>query len=214
MLKSKFIDLLKLRLGSREDSDMDALIMAEAGQVQDELEAGDFIPWFLYGTQDITTIAGTQAVTLPTGFINFFNWDEDPVLLLDDGDGNLSALEMNGLTRLQLNYGVEADMPERFAQVTDEVLLFPTPDDVYSLTVNGFFKDTAFDAVAMSAQNQWLTHAGDWLLAVTGGRIARYIKDSGAAAAFGLDAQAAYSRVKLRHQVWEMNARDRLIIGA
>lgn len=213
MIKSKMIDLLKLRLGSREDSDMDALITAEAGQVQIELEQGPFQPWFLYQEKTVATVAGTRTVTMPEGFLGFNPDDDDySVTYLTDA-GVYQPIIVDTKDRLENFYGVDAGPPAHYMMPKETLYLFPLPDAVYTLRLSGFYSDTPFDEVADDEENEWLRLAGDWLLAKTGARIARYIKDKDASAAFMLDEQSAYNRVYTRHTIWLEASRNRILGG-
>jgi len=190
---------------------MDALIVAEAEQVQTELEQGAFQPWFLYGVHNVSTVALQRTVPLPSGFISFLDNEDDSAILYIDGDGNEEFLYRDGQKILKANYGAGLGTPKHFSLLGDALEIFPLPDAVYSLQVNGYFADTSFTDVASAAENLWLKYAGDWLLGVTGARIARYIKDDKAAAVFAGDALVGAQRIHAKHIAWEETARDRIM---
>jgi hypothetical protein len=213
MIKSKFIDLLKLRLGSREDSDMDALIVAEAGQVQIELEEGQFQPWFLYAEDTIATIASARTVDLPATFIAFNPEDTEYAVSYLTAEGNYQPIIAEDRGRLENYYGIDEGTPTHFVVDVEMLSIYPIPDAVYTLRLFGFFSDENFDVLDLGEENKWLKNAGDWLLAKTGARIARYIKDKDAAAAFAADEQLAFNRVYTRHVAWMESVQSRTMGG-
>lgn len=213
MIKSKFIDLLKLRLGSREDSDMDALITAEAGQVQIELEQGQFQPWFLYAEEAMATVASVRTADLPPTFLAFNPEDTDYAVSYLTPEGTYQPILVEDRGRLENYYGIEEGTPTHFVVDAEALSVYPIPDAAYVFRIFGFFSDENFDALDLGEENKWLKNAGDWLLAKTGARIARYIKDKDAAAAFAADEQLAFNRVYTRHVAWMESIQSRTMGG-
>lgn len=194
MVKSKLVDLIKMRLGNRTDTEIVVRINAELDMAQYELERfGLFTPWFLLST-DVTlnTVAGTASVSIPSDMLQEY----------EEG-----ALFYNGLPLRKhdpdylavLYQGVGQAAPQMYALVNDDFVLYPTPDQVYNLTMKYYQADTIPSGLADSGENQWLRHAADWLLAKAGKAVARYIKDADAVQKFAEDEGAAEKRVYTVH---------------
>lgn len=194
MLKSKVVELLKMRLGNRTDTDIDLRIDAELDAAQYELERfGVFTPWFLLNTPvSISTVAGVATVNVPTDMLQEY----DEGALYYDG---LPLVKHDEDYLAERFHNASPGQPLAYALVNDTFTLYPVPDAVYTLTLRYYQTDTVPSAVASNAENKWLKHAADWLLAKTGMALARFIKDAEALARFTEDEDKASKRVYLQH---------------
>ncbi len=194
MIKSKVVELIKMRLGNRTDTGIDARIDAEMDAAQYELERfGVFTPWFLLSeTASYTTAPGEARVPIPADMLQEY----------EEG-----ALFYNGLPLVKHDqdylserfYNAEPGAPSAYALVGEYFVLYPVPDDAYAISQKYYQMDTVPSALGDSDENSWLKHAADWLLAKTGMAIARFIKDAEALARFTEDEDTASKRVYLQH---------------
>lgn len=194
MIKSKVVDLIKMRLGNRTDTDIDARIDQELDAAQYELERfGVFTPWFLLGENaTYTTTADERRVPIPTDMLQEY----------EEG-----ALYYNGLPLVKHDsdylserfYNAEPGEPKAYALVNDYFELYPMPADAYQINMKYYRVDTVPSAVAADAQNRWLKNAADWLMAKAGLAVARFIKDADAQTLFAADEDKASKRVYLIH---------------
>lgn len=194
MIKSKVIDLIKMRLGNRTDADIDTRINAELDAAQYELERfGVFTPWFLLSeTASYTTTALEPRVPIPTDMLQEY----------EEG-----ALFYNGLPLIKhdLDYLSERfenalpGAPRAYALSGEYFLLFPSPDDAYVLSMKYYQEEPVPSDLAVDAENAWLRNAADWLMAKAGTNVARFIKDSEAMQMFMQDEDKASKRIYLMH---------------
>lgn len=197
MIKSTFLTLLKLRLGSRTDTDLDTLIPLEADQAQFELEHTGEPPWFLLSLgASMTMTASTRTVPWPDNFLAEY---EDGGCWLTDSDGNLVELDKGDYDRSLAYYGEEEGQPVGYSTVGTTMQLFPIPDAVYPLSVDCFLADALFSATASGSANAWLSYAADVLLAKTGVRVALFIRDVELVQVFAGELIAATKRMETEH---------------
>ena len=193
MIKSKVVDLIKMRLGNRTDPGIDTRIGAELDMAQYVMERfGDFTPWFLLSeTARYTTTPGESRVPVPTDMLQEY---EEGALFYDG-----EALTKYDYDALVEKYGVAEGEPEAYALVDDYFIVFPVPDDFYQLSMKYYQEQAAPSTLADGDTSVWLKNAADWLLAKAGAAAARFIKDAEAVALFTADEQAAAARVYKVH---------------
>jgi hypothetical protein len=193
MIKSKAIDLIKMRLGNRTDTGIDARIDAEMDMAQYQLErSGDFTPWFLLSeTARYTTTPGESRVPIPTDMLQEY---EEGALFYDG-----RPLKKYDYDALSVAYRNVTGAPEAYALVDDYFLIFPAPDDYYEISMKYYQEDTAPSDLLSSGENKWLRNAAHWLIAATGSAVARFIKDAEAVALFAADEQKAATAVYKQH---------------
>lgn len=207
MLKSQIIALIKLRLGSRTDSDLDALIEAEMDLTQMQLEHDSTLgdPWFLE-TQSTarSTSTGVATLALPTGYLGELE------------EGGIWIIESSGTTPLKRNRaeklrdyfsGYENTQPTAYA-IAKVINFFPTPDAAYSLLEIYKGSDIVPSAMAVGDTNNWMTEAPDLMIASVGMQVAKYVKDLEAYQAFAADEAVARARVKKAITARENEGRD------
>lgn len=194
MIKSKLVELIKMRLGNRTDTGIDARIDTELDAAQYELERfGVFTPWFLLSeTATYTTAAGESRVPIPADMLQEY----------EEG-----ALYYDGLplTKHDQDYLSEfyheslPGAPRAYALVGNYFVLYPVPDASYEISMKYYRADAVPSAVSVDAENLWMVYAADWLWSKTGQAIARFIKDPDAQQRFTEDESAASKRVYLQH---------------
>lgn len=197
MIKSTFLTLLKLRLGSRTDTDLDTLISLEADQAQFELEHSAEIPWFLLSLgEPFTLSAGSRTSAWPAGFLAEFM---DGGIWVTDSDGNSTLLDKGDYDESLAYWGSETGLPVGYSSAGTNIQLFPIPDDSYSATVDCFLADTLFSATQSVSENLWLEYAPDVLLAKTGMRVASFIRDIDLVQVFADEYTLALKRMETEH---------------
>lgn len=210
MTKQEAIDLIKARLGSREDSDLDALVAAELALSQSSLEASPPYYWFCEKedvNRQVTALVPTIAV--PSGFIIEI---EERVLEVSADNITFVPLTKMTLDDLRAKYaGAAAGQPFNYAMKNNKIYFGPTPDIEYYIRQDYHGRDTAITALGAGATNLWLTEAGDLLTAHAGLAVATWIKDSNASSAFGAMLQIAKQRVDTLHTAREEVNQSRMM---
>lgn len=194
MLLSEAITLLKFRLGSRTDADLNTTIPIEMGQAQTELEHSGEPPWFLLSDDTLlNTVAADRKLSVPLDFL--LEADED-CLWVQDTAGNFSPLEKGELDASLLYWGATQGLPSGYALAGQYFQLFPIPDQVYTIRMKYYAADTSPATMATTATNLWLTWAADLLLARTGRRMATYLRDTELAQVFLAEESQAVERLR------------------
>lgn len=194
MIKSTVVELIKMRLGNRTDTDIDTRIDSELDMAQYELEQfGLFTPWFLLSdTTTLNTVVGNPQVAVPTDMLQEY---EEGALFYD----GLPLAKHDEDYLSQRFFEAENGPPQAYALSGEYFVLYPTPDAVYPLTMKYYQKDAVPSSLAAGDENLWLKHAADWLLAKTGAAIARFIKDAEAQKLFAEDEKKASDRLYTKH---------------
>lgn len=135
---------------------------------QTTLEKSPTKPWFLESAPTpLVSVAETELITLPTGFICEM---EDQDLLFTDEDYIDEALIKEDYNKLKRYYkGSEPGVPEYYALLHESIALFPTPDIVYNFSWRFYKADTA---LTTNVENNWLKEVPLLLLGSTGIMIA------------------------------------------
>ncbi len=202
MILSTALSMLKFRLGSRTDADLDTLIPIEMDQAQFEFERSGQPPWFLL-TEDenLETVVGERRLPVPEDFL--LETEDDALWLISPETGEPQQLDKGELDASTAYWGLTEGTPTGYALVGKYFHLFPTPDAVYSIRLKYYAADAKPTAMAAGDTNLWLTYASDLLLARTGRRMAMYLRDSELAQLFAADEQTAAARL-----LTEQTARD------
>jgi len=194
MLLSAALTLLKFRLGSRTDADLDVLIPLEMDQTQFELERGGEPPWFLLSSETtLTTVAATREVAVPADFL--LEADDDSLRYID-ANGGVTELEKGEYDASILYWGDTQGAPAGYTLTGQEFQIFPLPDAAYTLKLRYFAQDTLPSTMAVGATNLWLTWAPDLLMARTGRRLASYLRDTELLAVFAQEEILAQTRLR------------------
>lgn len=193
MIKSKVVDLIKMRLGNRTDPGIDTRINTELDMAQYTLERfGDFTPWFLLSeTATYTMTVSEPRVPIPTDMLQEY---EEGALFYDNKP--LTKYDYDALVN---KYGVSEGTPEAYALVDDYFIIFPIPNAAFVLGMKYYQEQAAPSTLADGDTSAWLKNAADWLLAKAGTAVARFIKDAEATALFTADEQTAAARVYKVH---------------
>lgn len=177
MNRGEIIETVLARIGRSEGN---AYLLGRAAveikTVQNRLEGGAFMPWFLLsGVQDLTTTANTRELALPTGFLR--EYEDYPLYRYDaSAEDPYIRLNKDEFDVLETRYeGEEAGIPLAYALVGEELHFFPTPDDAYPLKWNYFEKKAVL--VGDDSENAWTENAEDLLIAELGLVMARYRVD-------------------------------------
>lgn len=193
MIKSKIINIIKTRLGNRTDPGIDDLIANELELAQFQLENDpDFTPWFLL-TENATyqMEPAEQRVPIPTDMIQEY---EEGALFY----GN-TPLKKRDYDLLVEFFKDSTGLPQAYSLVNDYFVVFPIPDQNYEIRMTYYAKDSRITSLGDNDENQWLIYAPDWVVALAGAPVARYIKDAEAASMFIADAAVAKQRVYKIH---------------
>lgn len=210
MTKQEAIDLVKLRLGSRDDADLDALIVAELVSSQAELEGAAPYPWFCVTENASTNTAVNEPrVALPTDFVI----ENDELLLELSTDGGVTyptILEKASYDAIRAKYGDTPGIPKVYSLVGTYFILGPVPDAAYKIRMKYQGRDTTISALAAGATNLWLTNYADYLVNHVGMAVASWVKDQTALKVFSDRFTQARNRVIILETARDEANRDRM----
>lgn len=184
MTKQEAIDLIKLRLGSRDDSDLDALIAAELQSSQEELEVTAPYPWFCISENSTAeTVAGEPRVALPTDFV--VETDEARFELSTDGGTTFAKPLVKGsYDAIRATYGDTPGEPEAYTIIGTRFVLGPVPDAAYKIRMIYQGRDVAMSTLAAGNTNRWLSIVPQYLVNMAGMAVASWVKDTNALQVF------------------------------
>lgn len=212
MMRDAAIAILRGRLARYTGTDLDTIIISEMQLKQEELEGGDFWPWFLLSSeQSFGTMADDPTVALPTNPRFIIEWEEGALWRYDaSAEESYREIGKNDYDHLRALYPGTGE-PKGY-DIQGEFLWFaPTPDANYQYRWHYFARDAV---LTTDIENQWLLHAPDWMIAATGRRIAaQVVKDQELAAEFAKDEAAAKIRV-LKLDTARKEAQKRRIMGS
>lgn len=163
------VDLVAYRLGNR--TDLDARIKAEMGNIQEfTLERAPLLPWFqLSEDASASTVAGESRISVPADFIR--ECEESAMWVYDSSaDQPWKELEKTDLDKIRRSLGYTIDLtgkPEVYALEGGYYRLAPTPDAVYTLYHRYYKSDDNARDLTGTQTNNWLTYAGDLVVAET-----------------------------------------------
>ena len=182
MTRDEAVSLMLEQLGFRTDLSSNCITHLKLAQIQ--LEKGPTKPWFLISAQlSLATIAGTETVAVPTGFIQ--EYDQATLKYVpDDSEGLADEVDLVKGTYdvLRVNFReVESGAPQAYALMNGNFHIFPLPDAVYSLKLIQYTKDTVLDT---NIENAWLRESPKLLIGAAGKELAAALRDSAAMATF------------------------------
>ena len=169
MTGGQILDIVMLRL-VRSDSALRAGLLLELNMlIHGRLEAGQLLPWFLYlEDTSASTVANTETVAFPTGFIRFDDGMEkgglfynDTSITLPDPWVPLTRGQGNDIKALYADNTYAA--PEMYDLQVGQFLLRPIPDAIYPLKVAGMFASA--NVTDDGNTTLWTIHAADLLVA-------------------------------------------------
>lgn len=108
------------------------------------------LPWFNFQpTATVTTVAGERTVDLPTGFVDFD--DDFPVTVTVEGHVKM----VERLDYHEAAATVTEGAPEAFVLGGGQMLLYPLPDDAYTLTVPCYTRSALYSDVPLTTTDGW-----------------------------------------------------------
>jgi hypothetical protein len=167
---------------------------------QNDLQLMGSLPWFLLVTASESLSSGDNTLAVPDGFLREAD-DIHPMWYYSDSDSDWRPVPKEDYDILRDNKDfVTPGEPKFYALVGNNRIIFPTPDAAYSVTTVYY---TADQVLSSNIKNQWTTYASGLLMAETGYREARVLRDYEAANMFKMDRDEA-----LRQLVIANAARD------
>lgn len=157
MTRDEAVAMIKLQLGYRTTGDADIVTCLKLAQTT--LEGAPVKPWFLVSEDAAsTTTAGEPRLAVPEDFLEEL---EEAVLryipdTLTDGEVDLKKDDYDVLRKNFFDPATgttETGPPEAYALVGEYFIIFPTPDDVYTIKQIYLQQDTVLDS---NVENQWL----------------------------------------------------------
>lgn len=199
MTPDEMVTFIKARMRNSNDSSLDSLIIAAATVVQERLQQKPELPWFLEvdtnaASSNLTTVADTETVALPNGFLRFNEEVDTPVFLQDSAeDDPWTPLVRDDYAVIKQKY-TGTGQPGYFDLIGTNLYLRKIPDAVYTLRL--LYTTTVAAITAGGSANLWLTYASDWIMAETGWLVASsMVVMPDVANQFRLEAAAAERRV-------------------
>lgn len=197
--KADFIKLLKKRLANNQDPSLDADIVSEMDFVQRNiLEQLPFNPHFLISEEFKTdTVKGERRVPVQDTFLKevygaaLWIYEGDAVL----DEDKWTKLRKGDIGELRNRYP-GSGKPLSYDLQGDYYLLFPTPDDAYSLRIYIYQQEALPSSLDDTGENEWMIHATDLFLGEVGFIIAdQYLQSDRMAAKFFRQANMARQRL-------------------
>lgn len=139
-------------------------------QAQIALETSDFDPWFLQASAPLATTAGLRTVALPSNFMREI--EGDPLLYVDS-NGNEKELEKDEPWSALPQYTGTGE-PKVYYLRGDNIVILPTPDAVFNLTLPYVAKDAV---LGTNLENRWLKDGTFWLIGAAGAMRAHDLRD-------------------------------------
>jgi hypothetical protein len=186
MTRDEAVEEIKQGLSYRRDGDDE--IVTALQRAQGLLERpGRTLPYFLIEENaTLVTVAGTQTVALPTGFIK----EVDGFGLRYSYDGSVSPnvkfLKKSSDSQIRAYYTDESGTvieggPDQYILLKESIRIYPIPDAVYTLYWD-FYKEA--DSLTTNIENAWLEHNPDILIGLAGQRVAARKRDQAAVGLF------------------------------
>ena len=166
MTRDEGVAIIKEQLAFKTTLDSNIVTLMQLAQTT--LERSPPRPWFLESpVTSLVSVADNELIALPTGFIT--EMDEHPLFYVDS-DGFKHALPKDDYATLAQTFKeVEADEPQAYALLHENIAIFPTPDAVYDFSWRFYKADTVLDT---NVENNWLKEVPLLLLGSTGQLIA------------------------------------------
>lgn len=209
MNRTEIVNLVLGRCGRREgDTYLQTQAKSELGLIQDRLELGAFMPWFLLSDEtDLSSTANTRAMDLPASFLREY---EDYKLFRYDAAADRPYISMNKdeYDYLQSRYGEsEAGIPLEYSLSGEQFDLFPTPDAAYPFKWRFFEKQDALSDSVL--ENGWTRNAAGLLVAELGTVMAGlYLQNKGLLAAFTTEVLREHARLLAFDEARKQALRD------
>jgi hypothetical protein len=179
MNRTQIISLVLARLGRQEgNSYLTAQAELELTLIQETLEGGAFLPWFLLSDEtELTYTANNRSVSLSAGFLR--EYEDFPLYHYDSTqDDAYTKLEKDEFDYLEGRYGENATgtVPKEYSLQGDQYQLFPTPTESGVLRYKCYEREAELTDSVLT--NAWTANAPDLLVAELGTVMAGYMKDA------------------------------------
>lgn len=157
---------------------MDARIVLRMQEAQRYLEQGKTLPWFLIEEDDTLTLAeGENSVALPEDFLR--ETDEGLMRYTPTGYTYPTYVKRRDFDDSMDAYSDVAPAgPKVYVVRKASLYFFPSADRAYTLTWSYYKRGALLSAG--DTENEWLEFAPEVLIAETGKRMARDLRDAGA----------------------------------
>lgn len=172
MTPSEMIDNLASMLGEI-GTILDSQSLVELKLAQIQAERGPVLPWFLVTPQTASTIADTEALALPPGFLRAV---EGGHLFVTSSSGKKTRLRRKDYDYLTSQYSSsDTGQPKYYAILGSQIYLFPTPDAAYTISYVSYIADEVL--TADGSANNWSTYYPDLLMGIAGLRLTEHQKE-------------------------------------
>jgi len=208
MTGQQALDRIMARCGNRTSQVLRANALAEMAMIQENLELGQLLPWWLIANdQALGVVANARTVATPTGFIREI--DEQAWRLFDSGvEHELVKKDYKELNTLW-GSAATASLPQNYALLGGLFYVFPIPTADLSGSMS-FYKKQPAPTDDAAATDAWLVNAPDLLIGETGVVIAsQYLKDTELAGIFAALQTKAWMRINFENTARAEANRDR-----
>lgn len=180
MTRDELVARIKEQLGFRTDKDAEIVEAIKIAQQQLEMEPE--LPEFLITERaSINLTAGEERIQLPEDFLLEV---EKSALWITDTDGIEHQLVKDDMDFLRGKFAGSAQaLPEYYAIDSLYFRMFPTPDQVYTITMSYYAADTVLSS---NVENKWLKNYPLLVGGIAGQIIAGALRDREAFATFQL----------------------------
>jgi hypothetical protein len=170
MFRDEAVTVVEGRLGQR--TGQSALIITEMKAAQAKLEEGELLPWFLKKI-DTTSYVGSAALdAVPADFIRE-DEEEEAWIQVNSVWGPLKRDYYSRLAH-DSDLGSGTGTPTHYALYGDTLYWFKAPDKAYS---RKFFYYAQDAVLSTNIENKWLRRASGLLIADTGLRVAKILRE-------------------------------------
>lgn len=197
------VSAIKGQLKNWTSTAIDTWCINELNAAVRRLQRAPELPWFLFVDTDVdgtnlSTVAGTEYVTLPSNFLREDAEREYCLYVQDTSeDDQWVALVKEDYSIVKARE-TESARPKYYDIIGSNIYLRAVPDAVYTLRVMYYKKDDVI--AAGSTETTWLTQREDLLIAEAGFVIAsQYLADAAAAQMF--DLRRKEERQLLQHEI-------------
>jgi hypothetical protein len=174
MTRDDVVELIRQRVGfNRRMSDTQIFQNMDYVQLLYELgHDNNPLPWFTFqSTATVDTVADTQTVDLPEGFVQF---DDAWPLLITSAEGVVYPLQRTPAYDVVALQNEGSQLPKYFEVDAARLLLYPAPDKVYSITIPHYNR---LAKLSETTDSPWFTHFPLLLVEETVNSIMRSTRD-------------------------------------
>jgi hypothetical protein len=175
MNRGEISSRIKIKLGFKLGTGLDADINSQIQQAQKELEEEPELPWFLKKAYSgLSTVALTQTVSVPADFLR--ELDDDQLFVRDTSSNETAVVaDQQGFLRQRYPISDDPGTPKGYSIVNGVFYFYPIPDAVYSIQGTYFASDTTL--AADGDTNKWSFHLPEILIGKAGYVIASGLRD-------------------------------------